>query len=155
MGTQNGKAESVGSAEDSEADMMAAESHGPRLPGLDEKTHRLIDWNVEMLLIIMRQIVAHRGNKKRVYNDKKPGFSGVDVDETSTEKTMPLNEVREIIHLPEFDTETYKTWMDPDEVKIDQKVTEQLHHLVSTIASLYNPNPFHNFQHASRKCSFV
>jgi hypothetical protein len=34
-------------------------------------------------------------------------------------------------------------------IELADEVTSQLHNYVSTIASLYRDNPFHNFEHAS------
>lgn len=103
-----------------------------------------------MLLAIMRQIVAHREYDMGVsVASISLASSYTDNYEIKTGKTMPLEEVKEIIRLPKFNTEASADWVDPDRVEIDDEVVEQLHHLVSTIASMYNPNPFHNFSHAS------
>jgi hypothetical protein len=44
---------------------------------------------------------------------------------------------------------------DPDSVLIPQQVVEQLRDLLSLIACIYRPNPFHNFEHASHVTSSV
>ncbi|CAB9496515.1 Guanylate cyclase [Seminavis robusta] len=61
----------------------------------------------------------------------------------------PLREVREIIHLPEYDNDKSRLDLDPEIIEVPPGVVQQLHNLVSIIASLYQDNPFHSFQHAS------
>lgn len=62
---------------------------------------------------------------------------------------LPLEEVQEIITLPAFDLRASSMPVNIDEAEIPGKVTRQLHHLVKSIAAIYNDNPFHNFDHAS------
>lgn len=127
---------------------------GRQLPGLDERTYRLVDWNVETLLRIMKEIVAHRNAKKSsskgakrkscvIANPAKLSNSAIVAGNT------PLEEVREIIALPDFDAKVAKKQQNPEDIVIPDNVINELHHLVSVIASLYNKNPFHNFDHAS------
>lgn len=66
-----------------------------------------------------------------------------------TAGTTPLEEVQEIIVLPDFDAKAAKKQQDPEIVEIPQDIIKQAHLLVSKIASMYNDNPFHNFEHAS------
>jgi len=121
--------------------------YGKHQPGQSDKSMRLIDWNFEMLLQLMKQIVANRnvdGSEGKVSNSLRASqhFNVFDLG-----NTVPLEEVKEIIALPEF--KAGSTQMDPTAVKIPTQVKEELHLLVSEIASLYNENPFHSFEHAS------
>ncbi|CAB9524809.1 Receptor-type guanylate cyclase gcy [Seminavis robusta] len=129
---------------DSFSDLIASTSYGARLPGLDEKTYRLIDWNVETLLRLVREMVAFRGTNAASLRRRSTTAGLFEIKTSDT----PLTEVREIIQLPEFKLRS-KTNQNPDKVELPAVVVEQLHHLVSTIASKYHDNPFHNFQHAS------
>ncbi|CAB9504693.1 Receptor-type guanylate cyclase gcy [Seminavis robusta] len=108
--------------------------------GHDGRTKRLIDWNVEMLSNLMKEIVARRGG---VSVKSTKGAA------TESRKTLPLEEVREIIELPAFDSQEASKQMSPEDVTLPLIVTKQLRQLVSTIACMYNDNPFHNFDHAS------
>ena len=124
-------------------EMVARGNYGPKIPGLDARTYRLIDWNVEMLLNIAKQIVARRSvvsKTKRRTSTRVPTKS-TDISVGAT----PLEEVREIIALPEFDEHTAPKQVDPETIEIPSNVVAQLHHLVSVIATMYNANPFHNF----------
>lgn len=122
-----------------------AKSHG-----LDDKTVRLVDWNVKMLVKLLQAIAASRaevesGSRKRSNKPKRRGSS--DGLESVSRKT-PLEEVREIITLPEFGGKG--SHANPEQMKIPKEVVQQLHHLVSSIAKLYNANSFHkNCCHAT------
>lgn len=121
---------------------------GKNFPGMDDRTKRLIDWNVEMLVKLLQTIAARRaaGGDRNISKSTKQWDDKI-VTETSTK--MPLEEVREIITLPEFDTKASHKQIHLEDMKIPETVVQQLHHLVSSIASMYNKNPFHNFDHAS------
>jgi hypothetical protein len=102
---------------------------------LSGKTERLIDWNVDVLLRLLQQIVARRDVT----------FQPFDLDDTVKPKTTnPFDEVKEIIALPEYKERKQR---DPSEVIIPEGVVAQLRDYVSQIAMLYNENPFHNFEH--------
>ena len=59
----------------------------------------------------------------------------------------PIDEVKEIIHLPKFDARAAKNQQDPKTIELDKQVVEQLHNYVTVIASLYRAEvPFHNFE---------
>jgi hypothetical protein len=62
---------------------------------------------------------------------------------------MVLEEVTEIIKLPNFDPRAFKDHVDPNTVVLDPKVVSQLKRYVTIIAAMYRNNPFHNFEHAS------
>ena len=115
---------------------------------VDERTSRLINWNVEMLIKLLQAIVARRqaassGKRKASRNRRN------DTTDTNFGTSNPLEEVREIIALPEFDVEAVRREVDPEQVKIPDAVVQELRLLVNSIAKLYNNNPFHNFDHAS------
>jgi len=111
-----------------------------------EKTSRLVNWNVEILLRILKQMVARR-NASSAQNKKESAFSDTDAYDHDDSRT--LEEVREIIHLPIFDVKAAKDQDDEDDVRLPPEVVDQMHLYVSNIAQTYNDNPFHNFEHAS------
>lgn len=126
------------------------------LPGLDEKTQRLINWNVETLVGLMKEIEARRSPKRQKLKSslkssmkmKRRCTSLIDLDIRDT----PLEELKEIIALPEFDHEAVQ--VDASLVEIPEAVVTELHHLVSVISTMYNDNPFHSFgklTHSFRK----
>ena len=110
-----------------------------------DRSMRLVDWNVSTLLNLLKQIVARR--------EERRGSSMVfspPVDESSLEtKDTFLEEVKEIIHLPEYRASRKQQRMDPSKIQMDPAVAEELRDYVQCIANLYRENPFHNFEHAS------
>lgn len=114
-------------------------TYGKAMEGLDERTRRLVNWNVETLLSLMKEIVARRTAHPTKAAKSQPRSSVLKLAAT------PLEEVREIIALPEFDFAASAVQQDPENVNIPQEVVTQLHHLVSRIASMYNDNPFHKY----------
>ena len=134
-GRRAGSVRSAASSSNLSPEVFVKSAYGKSLPGLDAKTYRLIDWNVESLLGIMKEVVAFR----RVTSSSSPQ----DLQVRTKLGQTPLEEVREIICLPEFDGGAGKR-LHPENVEIPKEVVEQLHLLVSKIASMYNKNPFHN-----------
>ena len=150
------RAGSLQSGLSSQVDSTNAEANRawnePFPPGIDERTQRLIDWNVEMLLRLLKENAAQRASQglRRASLGTVP-LSRSSHDETKKsdevkkcEQTIPLEEVQEIITLPEFDFDASRTQRDPKQMEIPHNVISQLHHYVTAIAGLYKPNPFHN-----------
>ena len=64
------------------------------------------------------------------------------------ENGMPLDEVVEVINLPEFDVAAYHGSTDAKHIRLEAEVVAQLKNFVSKLASRYRDNPFHN-------CKFI
>lgn len=110
---------------------------------ISEKMARLIDWNVDVLLRLLRAVVARR-------EAEGIATSGVNLPQVARrDGATVLEEVLEILPLPPFDANIAKHLRDQDEIVLDTEVTTQLHGYVRNIAIMYNENPFHNFEHAS------
>ena len=106
------------------------------------KTARLIEWNVEVLARLLKKIVARRSNSEPTeWRMKKKAYS----------KGTVIDEVEEIIALPDFDAKTTKVYTDADveHIVLPPAVLEELQDFVTNIALMYRDNPFHNFEHAS------
>lgn len=110
----------------------------------DEKTLRLIDWNVDVLLRLLRQIVARRLACPPPRQARRPNEEFFEISGGHL-----LQEVQDIITLPKFNARTAIEQQVPEETDIDEVVIEQLHDFVCNIAALYRDNAFHNFEHAS------
>jgi class 3 adenylate cyclase len=105
----------------------------------NEKTDRLVKWNVEVLAALLKKVVAHRkGAVQPKESTRNASFSKV--------TTTPLDEVQEIIRMPVFKRGKGSQIKEED---LGTAVLEQLREYVSAIASMYRRNPFHNFEHAS------
>ncbi len=124
---------------------------------LVSKTRRLVDWNTDLLVRMAREIVANRQaypERKRLPNmSGRPSGSATFKKRSDSIDTIPLDEVAEIIHLPEFHNGS--TSVDVQKVELDPEVQQQIKDYVETIASMYRPNAFHNFEHASHVCMSV
>jgi hypothetical protein len=176
-----------GGDQGTDGDMTESTDHMLGIISQDEKKaerrRRLIDWNVEVLLQILKQIVARRNATKALlrkssHHSSQPDTSsnvsildischsisssndslwnnenlaipiGDEWDGSSKKNCMPLEEVKEIIHLPEFDSKVTKRQKDADTIKIPEVVLDQLKTFVTAIAEMYRDNSFHNFAHA-------
>ena len=115
-----------------------------------ERTNRLISWNVETLLVLLKQVVAHRNARIEAGKHGTP-LTKSDTDATlrSGEVSDCLGEVREIIALPEYDSTVASLEKDPEKVVLSSNVKDEMRAFVSCIASMYRDNAFHSFEHAS------
>lgn len=134
---------------------MTKPSIAPKVT-LTKKQQRLVDWNVEMLKTIIRQIVARRNFLKNASHPihmpftaikDLPKIGGMMIQQGTS--SMPLDEVVEVIELPEFDVAAYHANTDAKHIKLDPSVESQLRKFVALMATAYQDNPFHNFDHAS------
>jgi hypothetical protein len=100
-----------------------------------ESEHRWIDFNVEVFIKLLKQIIARRDQGS--VETYKPS----DVVATAE---MPLEEVKEIIELPKFSRRAAKRMLENEDVEVSDSVVRQLREFVSEIAGRYNDNPFHS-----------
>ena len=113
----------------------------------DDKTSRLATWAVDVMRKLLIDIEARRQSNRRVSAMKKQ-TSTLAVQHAmpaEIERGMVLDEVNEIISLPKY---TGVEFVDKSSIVLGEKVTTQLKQYVRAIAAMYNPNPFHNFEHA-------
>ena len=99
------------------------------------KQARLVNWVVDILHEHIRKLVAVR----------KTLSTDVDVNYTTKEGQMSLEEVAEVIKLPRFKSQLVGSDVaDKCDVKITPIALAQLNHYVSSVAAMYHDNPFHN-----------
>lgn len=136
----------------SEVDTAPDASESPRKKMTKRKhavsaTKRLIDWNVDILLGLLKQMAIRRATEPA----STISFDGRDLalrDNLDNGKTV-LDEVAEIITLPTFDPQlSGQSPPKVDQIEIDSQVKEQLRNYVTAIASMYRDNPFHSYEHA-------
>jgi hypothetical protein len=114
-----------------------------------QKFDRLVNWNVDVLLTILTQ-VEERRQEAGIEADAMEKIKTLEnelagsVAETGT---TTLDEVVEVIELPTFNARCSRPL--GVQVELGPQVHDQLKEYVSFIASMYNDNPFHNFEHAS------
>lgn len=108
------------------------------------KFDRLIDWNVEMLSDLLKQIIAARD----------PTFIRPDLS-TSEKKIgshgTVLAECKDIIALPKIGYKELRVRQDPESIELPHEVVDQLRHFISIVCDNYFDNPFHNFEVSQRR----
>jgi hypothetical protein len=118
----------------------------PKPALLDPKTERLVQWNTDILLCLLRRVTAHR-QANGVASDAN------EVMKVSEEYIMKrggivFDELADTISLPNNASRVDK--QDAESIHIDQTLADQLRHYVASIASMYrSENEFHNFEHCS------
>jgi hypothetical protein len=110
----------------------------------DDRVQRLVDWNTDILARLLRQIVA-RHNVSRAAS--LTGTPKLKLKLNENGRTT-LDEVKEIIKLPDFEVKTARDQEDPESIDLGKEAMAQLRDYVTIIAALYQDNPFHNFEHA-------
>jgi len=113
---------------------------------IDESRSRLIQWNVAMLVEMIKHIVARRNALATISDSLTSRYS---MKNELKMGDMPLDEVKEIISLPKFNSKASRRQKSSDEVVLPTSVVMQLQDYVANIASSYRGNSFHNFEHAS------
>lgn len=130
--------------------MRMPDEHKPVVPTETEererKIQRLVEWNSEMLLQLLKQILARRRVIKAKSTSATDLFAAA--KSISSNRTLVVDEVAEVITLPEFDAKIVNK-LNTGEVVLPDEAVVQLKEYVSMIASMYNDNAFHNFEHAS------
>jgi hypothetical protein len=104
------------------------------------KTDRLVDWNVDILGRLLRQLIANRDTQptnKRV-SLKAPQYE-FEVNEGSI-----VDELSDVIEFKQPET----TPIAPDAVELPDHVTNQLRMFVKSVAGLYEDHAYHNFEHS-------
>jgi class 3 adenylate cyclase len=109
----------------------------------DDKAQRLVDWNTDVLARLLKQVVARRN-----VSHTAPATAAPKLYLDDSGKTV-LDEVKAIIHLPEFDAKSASNQENPESIDLGEEAMAQLRDYVSIIATMYRDNPFHNFEHAS------
>jgi hypothetical protein len=109
----------------SDVDLTERNVEGALESVTDEKINRMIDWYVEALATLLRDVpVPKHAN----------GLDRID--------GIPRDQISDTIKLSAKKTES---------LELSTAVMQQLREYVSTIAHMYKNNPFHNFEHATRK----
>ena len=117
---------------------------------LSERQQRLVDWNCELIQQLLRQIVARRNFMKNTSRLMTLPFNTInnamaELGELpklgerflSGANPMPLDEVVEVINLPEFDVAAYHGTADAKQIQLDAVVVQQIRRYVTILASRY------------------
>ena len=122
---------------------------------MQHKIERLIGWQVDVFSRSLKQVVARRNAaiyagtlEPNTEQSKKLKF------EHKNGQTC-LDEVKEIISLPEFNSDVVNKEEDAAHIELGDEVTSQLRQFIRTVAGMYRNNGFHNFEHACHVCMSV
>jgi Adenylate and Guanylate cyclase catalytic domain len=113
---------------------------------LPEQVERLIDWNANNLVRLLRVIEGRRCAAKTIREDASTLMLQ---SRNGSKCTRVLDEVREIIMLPKFDPMLAKQSVDVADMTLNPQVAVEARIYVQEIAHRYQDNPFHNFEHVS------
>jgi hypothetical protein len=107
---------------------------------LIENRNRIVDWTVEVLAYLLKEIAARR-KATNVISDSWSKV-GETIKHAKKKNATVIDEVEEIIMLPEFNEEVARRGgeIDASEVMLSQDVFDKLRDYIRTIASLYNDN---------------
>eukprot|EP00980_Cylindrotheca_fusiformis_P011409 scaffold2642_cov120-Cylindrotheca_fusiformis.AAC.18 len=146
------EAETLGEGADTEESSETGEEEDNEFLRVERlnRTERLVEWNVEILSSLLEQVVCSRGGvAKKIQTlsriEKSIGICG---------KTV-LEEFTPTIPLKRFDAEELERRQSSSAIDIGVEAKSQLRHYISTIASMYPDNAFHNFEHASHVTASV
>lgn len=93
------------------------------------RIQRLVPWNADLLIRLIKTIVAHRA--EMTHANRKPVWR--------PKGTAPLDEVVEVVQLPDKDTQI-RPHQDPIEVELTDHVVHLVHEFVSGIMDMYQDN---------------
>jgi class 3 adenylate cyclase len=124
------------------------------------KAERMIKWNADILERSLKAILAYRGRpiRRRAWSslhdmsktDRKSGHKPFKRGSGMTEESKSiLDEVVETIAMPMFDSQKASRRIDTETIVLSSEIRAQLFDYVTAIASMYQENPFHCFEHAS------
>jgi len=134
---------------------------------ISPQLQRRIQWNSDILLRMLQQIVARRnaeqahqralGMSRRIsLNESFKSDDGSSSASNASTGHYFMEEIEEVITLPNYNPEVAKHEENPHNIVLDPIVVKQLQEYVTIVASLYHhDNPFHNFEHASHVCMSV
>lgn len=106
----------------------------------NERFKRLIDWNADVLLNYLSEIMDHRPHSSATSRSVRE----VDHDHENSELPPPFESVAEVIILPSFDPARRRS--DGEGESAMKSLREDLRLFVTDVAAMYNAIPFHNFE---------
>lgn len=107
---------------------------------LDARRKRCVHWIAEIMIKLLKQIVARRAAAGRamVTPQEEDAFSA---QFKMSDELLPIDEVKDIITLPRFDKNVAKRQADIKTIKLPEDVLDQIHNFIAEIALLYRYAP--------------
>ena len=145
---------SSGSSIDTSEDLYSS-IHDEDL-SLPSRTSRQINWIVQEMSKLLRQVVARREAKRltaKLDEEEEKNQEEEDLPKfTRDPNQLVLEEIAEVIKLPKFSARAAKKQYEIEsEIVLGEDVEKQLRAYVTNLAYMYSQreNPFHNFNHVS------
>lgn len=110
---------------------------------IDEPLQRLVDWNVDVLLTLLKRVVANR-----IASGQGTKYLSSSAEKKIIGHGLVLDNVKMVIDFPVFNAEVAARAAELD-AQLVSEVKEELTNFVKSVASGYTRCPFHNFEHAS------
>lgn len=121
--------------------------------GLDEKKKRSVHWISEIMVKLLKQILARRAvSGWNINMIKKSSHEAMSHRLITNRGNLVVDEIQDIITLPKFDKSLARKQNDAAKAKLPDTALEQLHSYISEVALMYRDNPFHNIDHAAHVC---
>jgi len=117
------------------------------------KKERLVEWNVEILSFLLKQILAARTGEESSSKDVSSTEAELRMGKNAA--TTVLDEFKEIITLPIVDSQKLQQRKDLQSIVLSQQLIVQIRNFVTCVANMYRPNAFHNFEHAAHVTASV
>lgn len=112
------------------------------------KVSRLIEWNTEVLIRLLKQIILYR--QANGIQPEKISHQRMKKITSPPKGCDPVDEVKEVIDFIPLGSDVVINEEDIHSLVLDRSVVDQLHDFVTNIAIMYRDEcPFHNFEHAS------
>lgn len=104
---------------------------------LSDKAERLVKWNVDIMLKILRQVEARRASTPGFKRTNRNGTLAQSQGEGGTLGTAIIDEVKDVLSLPQFNANVFQKHVEPTSIEISSKVAEQLTDYVTNVAAMY------------------
>ena len=114
-------------------------------PKAKDINERLVAWNCELLINLLKKVVGRQRGQNQ--SEAQSPAELLELAQNIAGDKMVVEEVAELISLPAFNEST--TALAESKVELSDAVVSQIQAYVTTIARMYQDNPFHNFEHAS------
>ena len=142
--SHSGEVESkTGSGESTEETMDCSKKHREEIRNdstgklLDPKLQRSADWTCEILLRLLKQVIARRMSCGHHTTGCSKAIRKAAMAMQPEIGKQVLDEAKEVIYLPKFNAKAAEKHVNPDSVVLPPKVKAQLHDFVGVIAAMY------------------
>jgi len=98
-----------------------------------DKIERLIGWNVDVLVRLLKQIVSRRRAEQATGTREEPSISESSEHRQAGGSTT-IDEVKEIIFLPKFNAKAAANQESPEQIQLPRAVIDQLYDYVVNMA---------------------